>query len=66
MAIELEYDRSIYGKEHVAGPFEVTHEQVRAFAESLGVTDPVCLDERRQPKGRDTADRWLLRRFARC
>ena len=45
MAIELEYDRSICGKEHVAGPFEVTHGQVRAFAESLGVTDPVCLDE---------------------
>ncbi|SVD03114.1 uncharacterized protein METZ01_LOCUS355968, partial [marine metagenome] len=26
MAIELEYDRSLYGVEHVAGPFEITNE----------------------------------------
>lgn len=45
MVMELEYDRSLYGKEHVAGPFEVTKEQVRAFAESVGESNPVFLDE---------------------
>ena len=45
MATELEYDRSIYEKEFPAGPFEVTKEQIRAFAGSLGETNPVFLDE---------------------
>ena len=26
MAMELEYDRSLYGVEHKAGPFEITAE----------------------------------------
>ena len=45
MATELEYDRSLYGKEHVAGPFEVTKELIHAFAGSLGEADPVFADE---------------------
>ena len=45
MATELEYDRSLHDKEFPAGPFEVTKEQIRAFAESLGDTNPVFLDE---------------------
>ena len=45
MVMELEYDRSLYEKEFPAGPFEVTKQQVRAFAESVGETNPVFLDE---------------------
>ena len=45
MALELEYDRSLYEKEFPAGPFEVTKEQIRAFAESIGDSNPVFLDE---------------------
>ncbi len=43
--MELEYDRSLYGKEHLAGPFEVTKELIQAFTESLGETNPVFTDE---------------------
>ena len=43
--MELEYDRSLYGKEHLAGPFEVTSELIRNFAESVGETNPIFLDE---------------------
>ena len=43
--MELEYDRSLYGKEHVAGPFEVTKKQVQAFTQSIGESNPVFLDE---------------------
>ncbi len=45
MVMELEYDRSLYGKEHLAGPFEVTKELIKAFTESLGETNPVFTDE---------------------
>ena len=45
MVMELEYDRSLYGKEHLAGPFEVTKELIRAFATSLGETNSVFTDE---------------------
>ncbi len=45
MAAKLEYDRSIHEQEFPAGPFEVTREQIRAFAESVGETNPVFLDE---------------------
>ncbi len=45
MVMELHYDRSLYGKEHLAGPFEVTKEQIQAFTQSVGETNPVVLDE---------------------
>ena len=45
MVMELQYDRSLYGKEHLAGPFEVSKELIRAFAQSVGETNPVFLDE---------------------
>ena len=45
MAMELEYDRSLYGKEHLAGPFEVTKELIQAFTKSLGETNPVFTNE---------------------
>ena len=45
MVMELEYDRSLYGKEHLAGPFEVTKELIEAFASSVGESNPVFLDE---------------------
>ena len=45
MVMELEYDRSLYGKEHLAGPFEVTKELIQAFTKSLGETNDVFIDE---------------------
>ena len=45
MVMELEYDRSLYGKEHQAGPFEVTHELIRSFTQSVGEANPIFLDE---------------------
>lgn len=45
MALELDYDRSLYGEEHLAGPFEITRESIQEFARSVGDTNPVFLDE---------------------
>lgn len=45
MAMELDYDRSLYGKEHQAGPFEVTREMVQAFSRSIGETGAEFNDE---------------------
>ena len=45
MALDLQYDRSLLGKEHRAGPFEVTRELIRAFADALGEINPLYLDE---------------------
>ena len=57
MVIQLEYDRSLYGKEHVAGPFEVTKELIQAFSQSIGETDPVFVDE---TAARDAGYRGLV------
>ncbi len=45
MAMDLEYDRSLYGVEHQAGPFEVTTEMVQAFSQSIGETGPIYNDQ---------------------
>ena len=45
MAFELEYDRSLYGVEHKAGPFPVTLEIVRSFTQGIGETNPIFIDE---------------------
>ena len=45
MVMELEYDRSLYGKEHLAGPFEVTKQLIQSFTRSVGETNPVFNDE---------------------
>ena len=45
MALEMEYDRSLLGKEHRAGPFEVTRDLIRAFSDAIGETNPLYLDE---------------------
>ncbi|MFQ6027638.1 MAG: MaoC family dehydratase N-terminal domain-containing protein [Dehalococcoidia bacterium] len=45
MVMDLEYDRSLYGKEHQAGPFEVTPELIQIFNRSIGETNPVFTDE---------------------
>ena len=45
MVMELEYDRSLHGKEHQAGPFEVTKESVQALSKSIGESSPLCYDE---------------------
>ncbi|PKB78542.1 MAG: hypothetical protein BZY88_17775 [SAR202 cluster bacterium Io17-Chloro-G9] len=41
MALELEYDRSLYGIEHRAGPFPVTQELILAFTHGTGETNPI-------------------------
>ena len=45
MVMELDYNRSLYGKEHLVGPFEVTKELIQAFTQSLGETSPIFTDE---------------------
>ena len=45
MVLELDYDRSLYGKEHEAGPFEVTKEQIKAFSRSIGDANPIFNDQ---------------------
>jgi hypothetical protein len=45
MVMELEYDRSLYGQEHQAGPFEVAREMILAFNKSVGETNPTFDDE---------------------
>ena len=45
MVMELDYDRSLYGVEHEAGPFEVTQDMVRSFSGSIGEADPVFNDQ---------------------
>ena len=45
MTMQLDYDRSLYGVEHEAGPFEVTREMVLAFSESTGDPVPVFSDD---------------------
>ena len=44
MATELDYDRSLHGKEHQAGPFEVTEDQIQAFSQGIGETNPVYFE----------------------
>lgn len=40
MTMELEYDRSLYWVEHVAGPFEITNEIIDRANSSIGETGP--------------------------
>ena len=40
MAMEIEYDRSLYGVEHKAGPFEITSEIIDQANSSVGETGP--------------------------
>lgn len=42
--MELDYDRSLYGKEHRAGPFKVTEKMVLEFTRSLAEAGPVFTD----------------------
>ena len=44
MATELEYNRSLYGIEHEAGPFEVTESQIQAFSRGIAETNPIYTD----------------------
>lgn len=45
MAMELEYDKSLLGKEFKAGPFQVTAELIRDYCSSIGESNPVYTDE---------------------
>ncbi|MBO19843.1 MAG: hypothetical protein CL732_04800 [Chloroflexi bacterium] len=40
MTMEVEYDRSLYGVEHKAGPFEITSEIIDQANSSVGETGP--------------------------
>ena len=42
---ELEFDRSLLGKVHQAGPFEVTREIIRDFCSAIGESNPLYTDE---------------------
>ena len=42
---ELDYDRSLLGVEHRAGPFQVSAELIRDFCGAVGETNPLYLDE---------------------
>ena len=44
MALELDYNKSLYGVEHRAGPFPVTRELIQAFSQGIGETNPVFTD----------------------
>lgn len=45
MALDLEFDRSLLGKKHEAGPFAVTAELIRDFCNGIGETNPIYIDE---------------------
>ena len=45
MVLELDYDRSLLGKEHRAGPFEVTRELIRNYCSAIGETNPLYTDQ---------------------
>jgi acyl dehydratase len=45
MVMQLEYDRSLHGKEHQAGPFEVTPHLIREFSCGIGDANPLFTDE---------------------
>ena len=40
MVSELDYDRSLLGKEHRAGPFYITRELINKFCAILGRDQP--------------------------
>ena len=45
MALNLEYDRSLLGKEYKSGPFEITKELIRGFCNAIGDYNPIYTDE---------------------
>ena len=45
MTLEVEFDRSLLGKEHLSGPFTVSEELIRDFCDAVGETDPIHTDE---------------------
>ena len=45
MVMELEFDRTLLGVEHRAGPFEITRELIREYCASIGETNPIYTDE---------------------
>ena len=44
MTMELDYDRSHYGQEHEAGPFEITYDLIQTFNRSISEDNPVFTD----------------------
>lgn len=48
---ELEFDRSVLGVEVEVGEHEVTREQIRAFCEAVGETNPLYVDDEAAAKG---------------
>lgn len=45
MSMDLEFDRSMLGKEHQKGPFLVTSDLIRNFCESVGISALIHVDK---------------------
>ena len=45
MTLELDYDRSILGKEYNTGPFHVSADLILDYCKALGETNPIYTDE---------------------
>ncbi|HWO93269.1 MAG TPA: MaoC family dehydratase N-terminal domain-containing protein, partial [Dehalococcoidia bacterium] len=50
-AAELEFDRSVLGKEVEVGRLEVRREHILAFCQAVGETNPLYTDEREAATG---------------
>jgi acyl dehydratase len=48
---ELQFDRSVLGLEVEVGRFEVTREQIAAYCEAIGETNPLFTDEKAAKDG---------------
>ena len=57
MAMELDYDRSLYGVEHQAGPFEITDEIIDRANSSTGETGAATRTSRPAPSSRSMNSR---------
>lgn len=51
MVAEAKYDPSVIGKEEVIGEFDITREQIAAYCEAVGETNPLYTDEEVAKKG---------------
>ena len=45
MTLELDYDRYLLGKEHPAGPYDITSEMIRDYCAAVGEINPLYTNE---------------------
>jgi acyl dehydratase len=50
MELKLEYDKSLYGVEHEAGPFEVTEELIKRYCIATDETNKIYIDSEEAKK----------------